>query len=136
MRPKHASTVHRMTLLLMKDNNINTAQKVKLSYNQLKTALSFPVDGYSHSFNRRFNLKRHIKSFHGDQYVASPSAGRFVCHFQSGGEQFYHESKMIQHYKMKHGTHIIESDHCIHHNATTTHDCTCTEGTGTKKFPS
>ena len=28
------------------------------------------------------------------------------------------------------------TDHCIHHNATTTHDCTCIVGTETKQFPS
>ena len=107
-----------------------------LSEIQLKMAFSCPVDGCSHSFSRRFNLQRHMKSLHGDNHVASTSAGRFVCHFQSCGEQFYHASKMIQHYKMKHGTRISETDHCIHHNATTTHDCTCTVGTETKQFPS
>ena len=115
---------------------INTVQKVKLSEIQLKRVFSCPVDGCSHSFSRRYNLQRHLKSLHGDEHVASTSAGRFVCHIKSCGEQFYHASKMIQHYKMKHGTHISEADHCIYTSQCHYYTYTCTVGTDTKQFPS
>ena len=59
------------------------------------------MDGCSHSYSRKHNLHRHMRSVHG----IDSASGRFICHVDTCKEAFFHAANLKQHYK-KHGIHI------------------------------
>ena len=59
------------------------------------------MDGCSHSYSRKDNRDRHMKTVHGIE----AAAGRFTCHVATCRMAFFHAANLKQHYK-KHGIHI------------------------------
>ena len=90
-------------------------------------------DGCSHSYSRKDNLQRHMKTVHGlDDFSA---ARRFVCHIGTCRKAFFHATKLKDHYQ-EHGIQISKLGAVLYSLKHSSFKHLHSTGTEKKEFPS